>query len=382
MHALKLAPHRLYFFAGTLALLLLFGWWWLTLARPAGLAAVPIHALLMPLGLFPLFILGFTFTAGPRWLGVNGVGGFLPIGSGYLSGLVLVVLGAISAWRPLVAWGFGLMCLAWLAASWRWSRLVKASKAQDRYHAKVLLAAMLGGALAQAAAMMWAAGIEPAWIVARQFAFFGFLLPIFLAVCHRMLPFFSGNVIQPYTPWRPYGLLWAWLGGCISVGVAGGLGWSWLEAIAATAMSLGFAYTSWRWGVLRSLGNRLLAMLHLSFAWLAITFALMALGAAGVLTVGSAPIHALGLGFMATMLVGFVSRVTFGHSGRPLQAENWLWALYLGLHLAAASRVAASLLAIPWLMHASASLWLALLALWVMKMAPIYLKPRIDGQPG
>jgi len=33
--------------------------------------AVPLHAILMPLGVFPLFILGFTFTAGPRWLSVE-----------------------------------------------------------------------------------------------------------------------------------------------------------------------------------------------------------------------------------------------------------------------------------------------------------------------
>jgi hypothetical protein len=47
---------------------------------------------------------------------------------------------------------------------------------------------------------------------------------------------------------------------------------------------------------------------------------------------------------MGTMLIGFVSRVSFGHSGRPLQAPDWLWLVYWSAHFAAALRVLASLL--------------------------------------
>jgi uncharacterized protein involved in response to NO len=144
---------------------------------------------------------------------------------------------------------------------------------------------------------------------------------------------------------------------------------------------LSFANTSWRWGLFRSLQNRLLAMLHLSFAWLSVVFALQAASAFGA-QIGSAMVHALALGFMGTMLVGFVSRVSFGHSGRPLQVSNLLWGVYLSLHLAAILRVAASVTATPAMMQVSASVWLILLLTWVGLMAPIYLHARADGQPG
>jgi uncharacterized protein involved in response to NO len=85
---------------------------------------------------------------------------------------------------------------------------------------------------------------------------------------------------------------------------------------------------------------------------------------------------------MATMLVAFVSRVSFGHSGRPLVVSNTLWALYLGLHLAALLRVLASVMAMPALISYSATAWLLLLGTWVVMMLPIYLKARQDGEAG
>jgi uncharacterized protein involved in response to NO len=343
--------------------------------------AIPLHAILMPLGVFPLFILGFTFTAGPRWLAVNASDRyFLSTGVAYFSGIVLVVTGATLA-PAIGSIGFGMMWCAWLSATWRWARLIGDSTITDKQHPIVLLGAMIGGVLALSAALAWSLGLSEAWMVARQLAFFCFLLPVFLTVCHRMLPFFTGGVVKPYLAWRPFGLLWAWLTGCALVAVAGVFSWRLLEACAASAMALSFFYTSWRWGLVASFQNRLLAMLHMSFAWLGIFFALHAASAFGY-PLGSASMHALGLGFMATMLVGFVTRVSYGHSGRPLSAGNGIWAVYLCLHLAALLRVIASILMLPMLITASATVWLILLACWVAIILPIYLKARVDGQPG
>src|SRR3546814_11700417 len=32
---------------------------------------------------------------------------------------------------------------------------------------------------------------------------FGLLLPVYFTVAHRMFPFFAGNVVNGYRPWRP-----------------------------------------------------------------------------------------------------------------------------------------------------------------------------------
>jgi uncharacterized protein involved in response to NO len=74
---------------------------------------------------------------------------------------------------------------------------------------------------------------------------------------------------------------------------------------------------------------------HFAFAWLAVALALAALAdvaAAARRTpglIGRAPLHALGLGFFGGMLMAMVTRVTLGHSGRPLVLDALTWRLFL-----------------------------------------------------
>jgi uncharacterized protein involved in response to NO len=381
MKQLTQAPHRLYFFLGLTALLSLLVWWWMSVQFSINWP-VPLHGILMPLGVFPLFILGFTFTAGPRWLNLEASPHhFLLHGLTYFLGIILVLFASVVGLPPLRLSGFALMLAAWSAVSLRWAKLIIDSKVEDKRHAVALLIAMCGGILAMLCAFLWACGSHIAWLAARQLAFFAFLLPTFLTVCHRMLPFFTGNVLKNYTVWRPYSLLVTWISGCWLLAFAGIVESNLVQAVVGTLLSLSFANTSWRWGLFRSFENRLLAMLHLSFAWLAIVFGLQAASALGA-QIGSAMIHALALGFMSTMLVAFVSRVSFGHSGRALHASNLLWGLYLMLHLAAILRVLANMQSNTNLLQFSASLWLIVFVTWAAIMLPLYLRPRIDGQAG
>ena len=53
-------------------------------------------------------------------------------------------------------------------------------------------------------------------MLANQLGLWGFIIPIFFTVCHRMLPFFAGNVVANYVRWRPMWLLAAfWVGTAI-----------------------------------------------------------------------------------------------------------------------------------------------------------------------
>ena len=67
----------------------------------------------------------------------------------------------------------------------------------------------------------------------------------------------------------------------------------------------------------------LLRVLFLGFAWLPIAFALIRcaelwFAVSGEFVLGRAPAHALFIGFFGSLLVAMVTRVTQGHSGRPL----------------------------------------------------------------
>jgi uncharacterized protein involved in response to NO len=380
-------PHRIFFAAGVGAVLFLSVWWALALNTVSAYPPSLVHAVLMPLGVFPLFMLGFIFTAGPRWLQVSGPQRGAWLSLLYLPGLICTLPG-FALGPPWPAVGLSLMLIAWLVATVRWYHCVKRSEAPDRRHGKRLLVAMLGGCAALTATLAWALFAYSShgavlWLWARQLSLWAFILPVFLIVCHRMIPFFTASALPPLTAWRPFWLLDGWLLCCgviasvVPSDVA--LPWSHVQAGVAFFMTISLAVTSWRWHLVAAARNRLLFMLHLSFAWLPVALFLQALGLLGV-GVGSAPSHAVALGFCATMLVAFVTRVSLGHSGRPLVADNGYWAIYLALHLVAVMRVLVALLGLSaaWL-HVVSVLWMLLMLAWAARVLPIYWRGRIEA---
>jgi len=78
-----------------------------------------------------------------------------------------------------------------------------------------------------------------------------------------------------------------------------------------------------------------------------------------------------------------VTRVTQGHSGRPLEMGAIPWLTFVLLQLVALTRILAEFSdnVVPWMVVAAAG-WIAAFAPWVLRSAWIYLTPRIDGKPG
>jgi uncharacterized protein involved in response to NO len=213
-----------------------------------------------------------------------------------------------------------------------------------------------------------------------------FALPVFVVVCHRMIPFFTANVLPTIAIFRPWWLLAILLLGPLVHGTLEALGaqaWTWLVDLPLALFALDLTR---RWGVAQSMANRLLAMLHLGFAWYAIAFALYGFASLRVLAIGTslghAPVHALALGFCGSLMVAMVSRVTFGHSGHTLAADRFTWAVFLLLQAAVALRVGASLWPHPALMALAALTWAVVAVPWALRYAPIYWRPRADGKPG
>ena len=100
---------------------------------------------------------------------------------------------------------------------------------------------------------------------------------------------------------------------------------------------------------------------------------------------GQAPLHALTLGFFASMLIGMASRVTMGHSGRPIAADDVMWRAFCMMQAAAVLRVLSELPVLPGahaLMWFSSLLWLGAFGLWAWRYAPAFWRPRADGKPG
>lgn len=403
------APHRLGFFSAAVWMALSALWWLgvlvareLSVPLPWAVQPGLAHGLLLSLSFMPLFIVGFLFTAGPRWLGLGDVSA---------QQLLKPVLLFEAGWALALA-GFHLH--PWLAAAgvalagagWAWItrdflRLVRMSRAPDRLHAQCVGGAAGYGVLALLLAAAGLAHEAPAVTrAATQLALWGFLAPVFAIVSHRMIPFFTSAVLNHLEAWRPNWLLGLMLGALAVTGLGEVAEALWgplpalLHALQALVQVPAGGLLIWlavRWGLVDSLRGpslRLLAMLHGGFVWFGVAMLLMGVSHLARLGgwdgLGLAPLHALTMGYLGCTLIAMITRVASGHSGRPLAVDALAWGLYLMLQVAVALRVLAALwpnAASPLLLLAIAG-WALACGAWAVRYGNWLGRPRADGRPG
>jgi uncharacterized protein involved in response to NO len=132
----------------------------------------------------------------------------------------------------------------------------------------------------------------------------------------------------------------------------------------------------------------LLRVLFVGFAWLPIAFGSYIaqsvwFAATSEFVLGRAPAHALFIGFFGSLLVAMVTRVTQGHSGRPLVLGGVAAFGFVALQLVAVTRFVAELAPDSVGVQATAAIgWLVAFAPWVLRSSWIYLTPRADGVKG
>ncbi|HDN27178.1 MAG TPA: NnrS family protein [Thioploca sp.] len=393
------APHRMMFFGGMLQILLTMVWWLIELLGrythwwtplPTVTASTWAHAFLMLYGLPAFFIFGFLMTTYPRWM----KGQMIPYQSYALAFFLLIgatlfiYIGLLTHFFIFAA-GVVLLLAGWSVVFYALLQVYFHAPVKDKHYESVLNVALLAGHLGILAYFLW--------LVTGQWFFLSFalhgglwlcLLPILMTVCHRMIPFFSSCVIPNYHVVQP-----AWslpvMGVCVIghtvLEMQGGLAWRFIFDVPL--MLLVFHH-SLRWGLWRSLKNRLLAMLHVAFLWLGIALLLYNVQSLVLLfsdhfILGKAPLHALTIGFMISLIVGMVSRVTLGHSGRALVAGRLTWICFWGVSVTALLRLCAELFMFKLNLNVlAAATWLIFLLPWVSRYMPMILQARTDGKPG
>jgi uncharacterized protein involved in response to NO len=397
---LAATPHRLLFFVGAANVLMAMLWWaaWLVDARwhafgfaqPA-LPAGWLHAFVMQYQLLPAFFFGFLLTVFPRWMSLPAPTKwhYVPVGVGLFGGQMLTLAGALGAPQLLYA-GIALTVAGWTVAFALLLRLVWLDAART-WHAVSCLAALGFGLFGIVLFVAYAAGGDARLAFASiKVGTFGLLLPVYATVAHRMFPFFAGNVVPGYTPWRPLPWLAAfWCLALVHLGLELVHGYAWLWTVDAAWLAL-TAHWLWRnWPSSRSAPvPPLLRVLVLGYAWLPVALALYVAQSArfafdGAFALGRAPAHALFVGFFGSLLVAMVTRVTQGHSGRPLELGRIPAVAFVALQCVAVLRIAAEVLpdSLAWQAIAAVG-WLLAFAPWVVRSLRIYALPRIDGKPG
>lgn len=399
LQQLGAAPHRLLFFVGASNVLLAMVWWtaWLTSQTSGWTLPQPdvyagwLHAFVMQYQMLPSFIFGFLLTVFPRWMQLPELSRarYVPVGVGLFGGQLLTLMGAFG-WGPGIAAGWTLTCLGWLAGLhalvphlWR--------ETGKTWHARACMLGLCIGVAGLVAFGSFLGGASPFWVQASApIGTFGFLTPIYLTVAHRMFPFFAGNVVAGYIPWRPLwvlGAMWALCLGHLAITLTSGYRWLWLVDIPLLGLTTMLVWRWWPRARADAQVPALLRVLFIGLLWLPVTFSLYAIQSIGlylngVVLLGRAPAHALFVGFFGSVLIAMVTRVTQGHSGRPLVLPGIAAFAFVSIQGVALLRIAAEFHS-GYAMQALAGLgWLLALGPWAIWAGQTYLAPRADGRPG
>jgi uncharacterized protein involved in response to NO len=159
-----------------------------------------------------------------------------------------------------------------------------------------------------------------------------------------------------------------------------------LVALGGALAALSNALRMRGWATLETRASPLLWVLHAGYAWLIVAFSLTAAAAVAPGRVApSAALHAFSAGAIGTYILGMISRVGLGHTGRALVLPRPMVVAYAAVLSAGAARVAIPLLAPAAMAHAweiAGALWCVAFTIFGWVYFPILTSPRPDGQPG
>lgn len=134
-----------------------------------------------------------------------------------------------------------------------------------------------------------------------------------------------------------------------------------------------------QWASLATKREPLLWILHLGYAWIVIALVLKSMAA---FTTGIAPSvwqHALGLGAMSSLILGMMTRVSLGHTGRPLSLPRFGVLIYIAISIAAIIRL---FVALNWInfqigLIFTTIAWILAFGIFIVLYYPMLTKPRI-----
>lgn len=390
--SLFLYPFRIFFIAGSIWALLAVVLWVLLLmgklSLPLGIPASVWHGHEMIHGFTSAIIAGFLLTAMSNWTGIPAISG-TPLILLFLLWLAARIALMFSALLPPIL--MLLTPLFYLVLVLHTARILLISgNRRNLIMPLVLLFLGSGSSL-----MLWGAiTADYAWVQTGEKASLYLLTLLIAVIAGRITPAFSSNWLrQRGLRHEDVSRLPAleiisilsllFLAGADLAGAPNGL-IALLATITATAhLSRLFLWRGWR--VYR---EPLLWILHLGYLTLVLSLlsrALVAVSPALGLNLNlSSWIHLFGTGTIGIMIIGIMSRVALGHTGRPLLLPPMALAAFVAIITAALTRTLSLMMPgsyMLWLTMA-ALLWCLAFALFIICYWKILNSPRPDGKPG
>ena len=334
------------------------------------------HSHEMIFGFAIAVIIGFLFTAGRNWTGLDTPTGkpLMVLAAVWLAGRLAMAFGS-GAWVAIVDLAF-----LPVAAGMLLKVLIKA-KSKRNYFVGALPAML---ALANLFFHLAVLGVIEADPLTAMHLALGLVVVLETIVGGRVIPMFIFNAVRGVKQWRNVKVDWA---AAIATGIAlllwalGAGGWAGVVSLIAAVLQ---AVRLGGWNPWATRGHPILWVLQLAYLWIPLGLALLALTQFGVLP-RSAGVHALAIGATGGLIIGMITRTALGHTGRMLIAGRIETAAYALVLIAALVRV----LTVGFFpvaqfggVHAAATLWSIAFLLYLWRYAPYLWYARVDGKEG
>jgi len=376
------------FLGGTLFSVIAMGWWAYFWLNPVAWAPYggPVwwHGHEMLFGFGSAIVVGFLLTAVQAWTGVMGIRG-KPLGVlavCWLLGRLLLALGSSLPTWLLVATDLSFLFFAAVAMAYpvlkvkQWRNLI--------FVPMLFVLALLNGA------SHWGVSNNRPELALQSLHGAVLLITLIIAVVGgRVIPFFTTNATgcERLPPKR-----WLEVLSVTTISLlvlAAFVGFSRVPAAAMVVLCLiGALANGWRflrWGIQYSWGVPLLWSLHLAYAFIPLGLLALALYSAGYLASASTALHCFTTGAIGGMILAMISRVTLGHTGRPLQPPAAMVPAYIFILSGAVMRVVVPAVwpqYTPWGIALAGVFWMLAYGIFLIYYGPMLLAPRADGRPG
>jgi len=376
------------FLGGTIFSIIAIAWWsyfWLNPFnwQPYG-GSIWWHGHEMLFGFGASIVVGFLLTAVQTWTGVMGLRGrpLLFLALAWLLGRLLLAFGAGLPLWVVMAGDLLFLILATIAMAYP---VFKAKQRQNMIFVPILaILALLNGV------SHW--GVVTNQPEVAQLSLHGAIMMFVLIIAilgGRVIPFFTANGagVEKKPP-----IKWLEIVSIASIMLLVAIAFIGFNKapknLTLTVSSIAAIANGWRflrWNGQHCAKIPLLWSLHLSYAFIPLGFIVLALYAAGYTASLSAALHCFTAGAMGGMILAMISRVTLGHTGRPLQPPKLMSVGYIAIIVGAILRVI-----FPgwfpegssWAIGFAGGLWILGYGIYVFYYGPMLVSTRADGRPG
>jgi uncharacterized protein involved in response to NO len=302
----------------------------------------------------------------------------MPIFNLYYLGSSIYILGSIAT-PVLSSLGMFIIFAGHIMGVIILKNIYVATEMEDKHDVYWILKAMVFGVISHFLFIISNLFYEPIVNLAVEIAIYLYLFVITFAVAQRMIPFFSHSMVGRNETLMKSIFILLLLHVILESVITDS------SFIVDILLGLLIGKELLRWDLKFPNPNPLLWILHIALYWIPVSFILSSLVNA-VSLIGDVPflaldIHMLMLGFLFTVLIGFGTRVTIGHSGNMMQADKWTVRLFYWTQVVVVVRILLSLTsAFGWnfmiMFDISATVWIAMFIAWAVRFFAVLINGK------